>query len=81
MAGVIGLPREDNPSNEYVKAFVILKEGATTTSEDIIEWCRDKMAGYKRPREVEIVEALPLSTVGKILRQELRDEELKKRGM
>jgi long-chain acyl-CoA synthetase len=81
MAGVVGLPREDDPSNEYVKAYVILKEGATATSEEIIEWCRDKMAGYKRPKEVDIVESLPLSAVGKILRRELRDEELKKRGM
>jgi long-chain acyl-CoA synthetase len=81
MAGVIGVPRKDDPSNEFVKAYVVLKDGATATSEEIIEWCRDKMAGYKRPREVEIVESLPLSTVGKILRRELRDEELKKRGM
>jgi long-chain acyl-CoA synthetase len=81
MAGVIGVPREDDPSNEFVKAYVVLKDGATATPEEIIEWCRDKMAGYKRPREVEIVESLPLSTVGKILRRELRDEELKKRGM
>jgi long-chain acyl-CoA synthetase len=81
MAGVVGLPREDDPSNEYVKAFVILKEGETATSDEIIEWCRDRMAGYKRPKEVEIVESLPLSAVGKILRRELRDEELKKRGM
>jgi long-chain acyl-CoA synthetase len=81
MAGVIGVPRVEDPSNEYVKAFVVLKDGATATSEEIIDWCRDKMAGYKRPREVDIVDTLPLSTVGKILRRELRKVELEKRGM
>ena len=38
------------------------------------------MAGYKRPREVEIVESLPMSAVGKVLRRELREVEIKKRG-
>ena len=79
MAGVIGVPRPDDPGNEFVKAFVVLKDGETATPEEIIEWAKDKMAGYKRPREVDIVESLPLSAVGKILRRELRDEELKKR--
>lgn len=81
MAGVIGVPREDDPSNEFVKAFLVLKDGETGTPEEFIEWAKEKMAGYKRPREVELVEELPLSAVGKILRRELRREELEKRGM
>jgi long-chain acyl-CoA synthetase len=81
MAAVIGLPREDDPSNEFVKAYIVLKKGQTATPEELIAWAKDKMAGYKRPREVEIVDKLPMTTVGKVLRRELRDAELKKRGM
>jgi len=79
MAAVIGLPREDDPSNEYVKAYVILKQGATATPDEIIAWAKDKMAGYKRPKEVQIVDTLPMSAVGKVLRRELRDAELAKK--
>jgi long-chain acyl-CoA synthetase len=81
MAAVIGLPREDDPSNEYVKAFIVLKDGETATEEEFIAWAKDKMAGYKRPKEVEFVKALPLTQVGKVLRRQLREAELKKRGM
>ncbi|UCH04568.1 MAG: long-chain fatty acid--CoA ligase [Candidatus Thorarchaeota archaeon] len=81
IAAVIGLPRPEDPSNEFVKAFIVLKDGEKATQEEIIEWCRDKMAGFKRPREVDIVESLPLSQVGKVLRRVLKDEELKKRGL
>ncbi|MFX1415731.1 MAG: long-chain fatty acid--CoA ligase, partial [Promethearchaeota archaeon] len=80
IAAVIGLPRPEDPSNEFVKAFIVLKDGETATPEEIIEWCRDRMAGFKRPREIEIVDSLPLSQVGKVLRRVLRDEELEKRG-
>ncbi len=81
MAAAIGVPREDDPSNEFVKAFVVLKDGVEATPEEFIEWARDKMAGYKRPKEVDIVDELPLSQVGKVLRRELRNRELEKRGM
>ncbi|MFX0088109.1 MAG: long-chain fatty acid--CoA ligase, partial [Candidatus Hodarchaeota archaeon] len=78
LAAVIGLPREDDPSNEYVKAYIVLKEGETSTEEEIIEWCRDRMTGYKRPKMVEFRDELPLSQIGKILRRVLRNEELQK---
>jgi len=77
LAAVIGLPREDDPSNEYVKAYIVLKEGVTTTEEEFVEWCRDRMAGYKRPKAVEFRDELPMSQVGKILRRVLRNEEIK----
>jgi long-chain acyl-CoA synthetase len=80
MAAAVGIPREDGSSNEFVKAYIVLKEGATATPEEFIDWAREKMAGYKRPREVDIVDSLPMSNVGKVLRRELRDAELKKRG-
>ncbi len=80
MAAAIGIPREEDRSNEFVKAYIVLKDGERATPEEFIEWARDEMAGYKRPREVEIVDSLPMSNVGKVLRRELRDAELKKRG-
>ncbi len=73
---VIGVP--DAKSGESVKAFVQLKPGATATREEIMSFCKEKLAGYKRPREVEFRETLPTSVVGKVLRRVLRDEELKK---
>jgi long-chain acyl-CoA synthetase len=80
MVAVIGLPREDEPSNEFVKAFIVLKDGVKATPEEFIEWARKKMAGYKRPREIEFRDSLPLSQVGKVLHRVLRDEELQERG-
>lgn len=77
LAAVIGLPDEETPSNEYVAAYLVLKEGETATEEEIIEWCRDRMAGYKRPKKVEFRDDLPLSTVGKVLRRVIKEEELK----
>ncbi|MFX0113774.1 MAG: long-chain fatty acid--CoA ligase [Candidatus Hodarchaeota archaeon] len=79
MAAVIGIPREDDPTNESVKAFIVLKPGETATEEEIISWAKDRMAGYKRPKEVEFRESLPQTVVGKVLRRELRTEELTKR--
>jgi long-chain acyl-CoA synthetase len=79
MAAAVGIPRDDDPSNEFVKAYIKLKDGETATPEEFIEWARDRMAGYKRPKEVKIVDSLPLSNVGKVLRRVLLEEELKER--
>ena len=70
---MVGIP--DERAGQAVKAFVKIKNGETVTEEEIIAFCRDKMAGYKRPRSVEFRDELPMSTVGKILRRQLRDEE------
>jgi len=80
LAAAVGIPRVEDPSNEFVKAFIVLKEGETATEEEIIEWARGKMAGYKRPKEVEFRDSLPLSNIGKVLRRVLLEEELEKRG-
>jgi len=72
-AAVVGVP--DERSGQAVKAFIQLKKGETATEDEIIEFCKDKMAGYKRPRYVEFREELPMTVVGKILRRKLRDEE------
>jgi long-chain acyl-CoA synthetase len=72
-AAVIGVP--SLKSGEIVKAFIQLKPGETATEEEIIAFCQDRMAPYKRPHLVEFREALPMTPVGKILRRVLRDEE------
>jgi long-chain acyl-CoA synthetase len=72
----VGVP--DEHSGQVVKAFIQLKKGEEATAEEIIEFCRDKMAGFKRPKMVEFRPELPMTAVGKILRRKLRDEELAK---
>ncbi len=62
----------DEYRGETVKAVVSLKPGQTVTEEEIILFCRERMAAYKYPRIVEIVEELPKTVTGKILRRELR---------
>jgi long-chain acyl-CoA synthetase len=58
-----------------LKAFVVLKEGEAATETELIAFCRDRLASYKVPREIEFVRELPKSAVGKILRRELRAKE------
>ena len=77
-AAAVGVP--DEKSGEVVKAYIQLKQGEEATAEEFIEFCREKMAGYKRPRQIEFRETLPTSAVGKVLRRVLREEEFKKRG-
>lgn len=72
-ACAIGIPHKTR--GEAVKAFVVLKEGEKATQEDIIEYCKGKMAKYKLPIEIEFRKELPKSNVGKILRKELRSGE------
>jgi long-chain acyl-CoA synthetase len=71
-AAVIGI--SDSKYGEVVKAFVVLKSGATTTKEDIIDFCRERLAKYKVPGDVEFRDDLPKSNIGKVLKKELRDE-------
>ncbi|MFQ5343510.1 MAG: long-chain fatty acid--CoA ligase [Anaerolineae bacterium] len=64
----------DPVKGEAVKAAIVLREGATATAEEIIQYCRDNIATYKAPREVEFVTEIPKSAVGKILKRVLREE-------
>ena len=75
-AGTIGIP--DQKRGETVKSFVVLKTGHAATTEELIEYCRKELAAYKIPRQIEFRAELPKSTVLKILRRELRDQELAK---
>lgn len=67
--GVAGIPDPD--SGEAVKAWVVVKEGQSLTAEEVIEWCKKDLAGFKVPKQVEFRDELPKTTVGKILRREL----------
>ncbi|RZA09692.1 MAG: long-chain fatty acid--CoA ligase, partial [Proteobacteria bacterium] len=75
----IGIP--DEKSGESIKMFVVVKPGVTLTREKVMEHMRANVTGYKVPRTVEFRDVLPTTNVGKILRRELRDEELKKLGI
>lgn len=70
-AAVVGVP--DSYRGETVKAFVSLRPGVTATPEELITYSKENMVVYKYPRLAEIVDELPKTTTGKILRRELRD--------
>jgi long-chain acyl-CoA synthetase len=67
----VGVP--DQHSGEAVKLYVVRKDKGLS-KEELIEYCRDQLTGYKRPKYIEFRETLPKTNVGKILRRELRDE-------
>jgi len=68
----VGVP--DQYRGETVKAFVVLKPGQTATASEIIDFCRERLAAYKAPKQVEFRESLPLTAVGKVLRRMLREQ-------
>ena len=55
--------------------YVILNQGSSATSEQLIAWCKENMAAYKYPRFLEIREELPLGPTGKVLKRVLREQE------
>ncbi len=74
----IGIP--DEKSGEAIKLFVVVKPGESLTKEQVMQHMHDNVTGYKRPKTVEFRDSLPTTNVGKILRRELRSEELRKLG-
>jgi long-chain acyl-CoA synthetase len=77
-ACTIGVP--DSYRGESLKAFVVLKEGEDLSCEEIVAFARQRLAAYKVPHEIEFMDELPKTPIGKILRRELRDRELQKRS-
>jgi long-chain acyl-CoA synthetase len=75
-ACAIGIPHKSR--GESIKAFVVLKKGQTATPEEIMEYCRERLATYKLPVSIEFRNQLPKNAVGKVLRKELRAEEMAK---
>jgi acyl-CoA synthetase (AMP-forming)/AMP-acid ligase II len=70
-ATVFGVP--DEKWGESIKAAVVLKAGTRATAEELIEFCKARLASYKKPTSVDILAELPKSDTGKILRRSLRD--------
>ncbi len=73
---VAGIP--DARTTEAVKTWIVLQPGVTATAEEMQNFCKEKLTGYKVPRYVEFRSELPKSTIGKVLRRELVKEELEK---
>jgi long-chain acyl-CoA synthetase len=75
--GVVGIP--DDKSNEIVRCYVVKKDESLTEKE-IIDFCKDKLTAYKRPKSVIFKKELPKSNIGKILRRILREEAMQQAG-
>jgi long-chain acyl-CoA synthetase len=71
LVAVIGVPHDR--LGEEVKAFVVRKPGSSIREEEMIDWFREQFAGYKYPRLVEFVDALPTGPTGKILKRALKN--------
>jgi fatty-acyl-CoA synthase/long-chain acyl-CoA synthetase len=69
-AAVIGVP--DDRWGESVKAVVALHPGASTTEQELVDWCRGRIADYKRPRSIDFVPELPRDQAGKLLKRQIR---------
>jgi len=69
---VIGIPHEK--WGEEVKAIVVPKKGMTITPDEVVEYCRENMAGYKRPKTAEIWDELPKNPTGKILKKDIKEK-------
>jgi long-chain acyl-CoA synthetase len=76
LCAVVGKP--DPMVGETPKAFLVLKEGAKATAEEIMQFIKDKVAPYKAVREVEFRKELPISAAGKVLKRVLQEEEKRK---
>jgi long-chain acyl-CoA synthetase len=69
LVAVVGVPHETH--GDEVKAFVVRQADSTLTEQDLISWCKERIANYKYPRLVQFVDSLPMTATGKILKREL----------
>jgi long-chain acyl-CoA synthetase len=69
-AAVVGMP--DPIRGETPKAFVILRDGHAAGAQELLQWCRQRLANYKVPRSIVVVPDLPRTVTGKILKSEIR---------
>jgi long-chain acyl-CoA synthetase len=72
--GVAGIP--DPYQSEAVKAWVVLRAGQTVSAEELRDCCRQKLAAYKVPKQIQFLDSLPKSLIGKTLRRELAAREV-----
>jgi len=77
LCAVIGVP--DERLGEEIKAFVVLKNGQELTREELIEWCKTRIAANKYPRHIEFRSELPIGNTGKIFKRALKEEVLKEK--
>jgi long-chain acyl-CoA synthetase len=72
---VVGIPANEVEFGEIIKAYVVLKDEYknSITKDDIIDFCRDKLAIYKLPKEIEFIDELPRNAMGKVVRKELKN--------
>ncbi|MCP4668712.1 MAG: long-chain fatty acid--CoA ligase, partial [Deltaproteobacteria bacterium] len=75
-ACAVGIP--DPYRGETVKAFIVLKPGEALTEEEVVSFCKEKLAAYKVPKLVEFMDELPKSVIGKVMRRTLREMEMAK---
>ena len=71
-AAIIGVP--DIDWGERVRAIVVIKKDKTITEQELIEFCRDRLASFKRPESVIFTNELPRNPLGKVLKRVLRDQ-------
>ncbi|MFX1538859.1 MAG: long-chain fatty acid--CoA ligase, partial [Promethearchaeota archaeon] len=76
---IVGIP--DEYRGERPKAFIVLKQGSSTTENELMEYAQKSLSKYKVPKEIEIRNSLPLSAVGKVLRRSLREDEIRRRNL
>jgi long-chain acyl-CoA synthetase len=75
VAEAVAIGVADEYRGQSVKAFVVMRSGAQATEEEVLAFCKERLAPYKTPKAVEFREELPKSAVGKLLRRVLVDEE------
>lgn len=78
-AAVVGLPRKNG--GESVASAVVLRSGAQATTASLREYCKQRLTAYKVPREFDVVDILPRTMVGKVLRREVREQMIARRGV